>query len=103
MEGTPDRAAHHRPVPEAAAHVDGAVAPFAHKIRLTELDHTIAVAIATYMPEHAEAQQQAAADHRRFGIDTRDAALTGTADVHGTLDLADALDLEAAVADTPAS
>jgi hypothetical protein len=84
---------------EAAAHVDTAVAPFAHKIRLTALDHTIAAAIAAYMPEHAETHQQAAADHRHFGIDTRQTDLTGTADVHGTLDLADALDLEAAVAD----
>ena len=85
---------------EAAAHVDAAVAPFAHKIRPTALDHTIATAIALFMPEDAEARQQAASDHRRFDIDTRQTGLTGTAEVHGTLDLADALDLDTAVTAT---
>ena len=58
------------------------------------------------MPDEAEARQQAAADGRRFEIDPRHHELNGlcgTADVYGTLDLADALDLEAAVAGTAAT
>ena len=58
------------------------------------------------MPAEADARQQAAADGRHFEIDTRlhDLnGLSGTAEVHGTLDLADALDLEAAVAGTAAT
>ena len=89
---------------EAAAFVDAATAPFAHKTRPAELERTIATAIATFMPQEAEARRQAAADGRRFEIDTRGHHLNGlhgTADVYGTLDLADALDLEAAVADPP--
>ncbi len=88
---------------EAAAFVDAKTAPFAHQTRPAELDRTITTAIATFMPEEAEARQQAAADHRRFDIDTRQTALNGTADVYGTLDLADALDLEAALAQTAAT
>ena len=58
------------------------------------------------MPDEAEARRQAAADGRRFEIDPRHHelnGLSGTADVYGTLDLADALDLEAAVAGTAAT
>ena len=91
---------------EAAAFVDAGTAPFAHKTRPAELERTITTAIARYMPEEAEARQQAAADGRRFEIDPRHHelnGLSGTADVYGTLDLADALDLEAAVAGTAAT
>jgi hypothetical protein len=91
---------------EAAAYVDAKVAPFAHKIRPTALDRTITAAIATFMPDEAEKRQQAAADGRHFDIDTRGHALnglSGTAEVYGTLDLADALDLETAVAQTAAT
>ena len=91
---------------EAAAYVDKATAPFAHKTRPAELERTITTAIARYMPAEAEARRQAAADGRRFEIDPRHHdlnGLSGTADVYGTLDLADALDLEAAVAGTAAT
>ena len=91
---------------EAAAYVDKVTAPFAHKTRPAELERTITTAIARYMPDEAEARQQAAADGRRFEIDPRHHdlnGLCGTADVYGTLDLADALDLEAAVAGTAAT
>ncbi len=84
---------------EAAAYVDAKIASFAHKIRPTALDRVIEAAIARFMPEEAGAQRQSSADARRFDIDTRQTGLNGTATVYGTLDLADALDLEAAVAD----
>ena len=50
------------------------------------------------MPDEAEKRRRAAADGRRFDVDTRDTSLTGTASVWGELDVADALDLDAAVA-----
>ena len=49
------------------------------------------------MPEEAERRRRAAADGRRFDVETRDPSLAGTAQVWGELDLADALDLDAAV------
>ncbi len=76
------------------------VASCAHTIRTTALDRLIATAITQFMPAEAEARQQAAADGRHVDIDTRHHdlnGLSGTATLHGTLDLADALDLEAAV------
>ena len=50
------------------------------------------------MPEEVEQRRRAAADGRRFDVETRDPSLAGTAQVWGELDLADALDLDAAVA-----
>ncbi len=85
---------------EAAAYVDSQVWFRAHKIRPTALDRLIEVAIAQFMPAEANARQKAAADGRHFDVDTRTHGLAGTATVYGTLDLADALDLESAVAQT---
>ena len=107
VAGPADRATHHRPVPGGRrVRRRQVTAPFAHKTRPAELERTITTAIARYMPDEAEARQQAAADGRRFEIDPRHHelnGLSGTADVYGTLDLADALDLEAAVAGTAAT
>ena len=55
------------------------------------------------MPDEAEKRRRAAADGRRFDVDTRDTSLTGTASVWGELDVADALDLDAAVTAGPSS
>ncbi len=87
---------------EAAAYVDSKVWFSAHTINPAALDRLVATAIAQFMPAEAEARQQAAAETRHFDIDTRHHdlnGLSGTATVHGTLDLADALDLETAIAD----
>ena len=54
------------------------------------------------MPALAEEQRQAAADRRCFEVDTREVTLAGTTRVYGELDLADALDLDAAVANVAA-
>ena len=82
---------------EAAAFVDGHVAHVAHRIGPYQLDRLVEEAIARFMPDEAEKRRRAAADGRRFDIDTRDTSLTGTASVWGELDVADALDLDAAV------
>ena len=83
---------------EAVAYVDQHVAPVAHKIRVAGIDRTIATAIAAFMPEETERRRQAAADGRCFNVGKPESGLDGTADVWGTLDAADALDLDAAVA-----
>jgi hypothetical protein len=82
---------------DAASYVDAMVASVAHKIGPYQLDRLIEEAIARLMPDHAEARRRAAADGRRFDIHTRETTLSGTAAVSGELDLADALDLDAAL------
>ena len=83
--------------PEAAGFVDRHVAPVAHRVRLAQLDRLVEEAIARFMPEETERRRKAAADGRSFTIQTSQTTLQGTADVWGTLDVADALDLDAAV------
>ena len=78
--------------------MDGHVAHVAHRIGPFQLDRLVEEAIARFMPEQAERRRRAAADGRRFDVETRDPSLAGTAQVWGELDLADALDLDAAVA-----
>jgi len=82
---------------EAAAFVDAHVAHVAHKVRPAQLDRLIEEAIGRFMPAEAERRRQQAADGRSFTIDTRQPSLRGTSTVYGELDLADALDLDAAV------
>ena len=82
---------------QAAAFVDHKVAPFAHKIRLSQLDRTIQTAIDRFMPDEAETRRRSAADSRCFTIGQPKPGLAGTIDVWGTLDVADAMDLDLAV------
>ena len=84
--------------PEAAAFVDRHVAQVAHKIGPVQLDRLVEEAIATFMPELAEERRLAEADGRYFTIEPQQVSYNGTSTVHGELDLADALDLEQAVA-----
>ena len=84
---------------EAAAFVDARVAAFAHRLRVSELDRLVETAIAQFMPEEAERRRKAAADGRSFNVGKSRTGLDGNAEVWGTLDVADALDLDAAVAE----
>ena len=84
--------------PEAAAYVDLHVAHVAHKVGPAQLDRLVEEAIGRFMPEEAERRRRQAADGRSFTVDTRQPSLAGTSQVYGELDLADALDLDAAVA-----
>ena len=83
---------------EAAAFVDAQVWHVAHKIGPYQLDRLVEEAVNRFMPAMAEARRNAAADGRHFDLDTRDTSLNGTAHVSGELDVADALDLDSAVA-----
>jgi hypothetical protein len=84
--------------PEAAGYVDAQLAPFAHKTGPAQTLRLVETAIATFMPEFAAERRERAADQRYFTIDHDQVSFTGTSRVHGELDLADALDLEDAVA-----
>ena len=85
--------------PEAAAFVDAHVAHVAHKIGPAQLDRLIGEAKARSDPEALEAERLAAAEAGHFDIALAEVGVTGRVRVDGDLDLADALDLEAAVAD----
>ncbi|WP_447643143.1 DUF222 domain-containing protein [Nocardioides zeae] len=91
---------------EAAGFVDRHVAYVAGKATGAEVDRLVAEAAARFDPETTEAERAEADGGRHLTIDLNDLAfadpltgtLRGTVDVHGTLDLADALDLERTVA-----
>src|SRR3954462_5136382 len=82
---------------EAARFVDTHVAAFAHKIGHAGLQHLVGEAVPRFMPAEAEERRRAAAEHRHFDIHTNHTTAEGVVDVTGTLDLADALDRDAAV------
>ncbi|WP_028653263.1 HNH endonuclease signature motif containing protein [Nocardioides halotolerans] len=84
--------------PEAAAFVDAMVAPFAHKIGPAQLDRLIQEAMARFDPDALEAERLAAAEAGHFDIYLDQVGVDGRVRVDGDVDLADALDLEAAVA-----
>ncbi|HEY0888208.1 MAG TPA: HNH endonuclease signature motif containing protein [Nocardioides sp.] len=82
---------------EAAAWVDRQLAPVAHKIGPAQLDRTITEALTRFQPDRAEAEAQAARESRYVTVETRHITTTGCVQLHGTLDLADALDLDDAL------
>ncbi len=83
---------------EAAGFVDAQVAGFAHRIGPAALDRLVAEAVARFMPDQALADAAQAADRRHVSIHHDQVSFAGTTFVEGELDLADALDLEAALA-----
>ena len=87
----------HELSPDAAAHVDRHLAPVAHKVGATVVDRLIEEAIARFMPEVAEETRRLAADGRHFDVDHHQVSFAGTSLLHGEVDLADALDFDAAV------
>ena len=74
------------------------VAAFAHKIGPAQLGRLIEEAKARFDPEQTEAERHAAAEPRHFDLELADAGVAGTVRIDGEVDLADALDLEAAIA-----
>src|SRR5690242_8637717 len=84
--------------PAAAAFVDQHVAAVAHKIGPAQLDRLITEAQARFDPEKAEAERLAAAERRRLDVELHQISTAGTVHVEGDLDLADAIDLNDALA-----
>jgi 5-methylcytosine-specific restriction endonuclease McrA len=84
---------------EGAGFVDAQLADLAHSVSLPQLDRLIAEAKARYAPHLLEEEARRAADGRRFDLTLDDplSEFAGTAHVDGILDVADALDLAAAV------
>jgi hypothetical protein len=85
--------------PQAVAYVDRHLAPFAAGCSWAQIDRLIDEALTRDQPDEAEERRRRAADTRRFDIHLDSAGTEGTVAVDGTLDIADALDLEQAVAD----
>jgi hypothetical protein len=83
--------------PEAAAFVDAQVAPFAHRIGFTALERLVEEAKDRFMPEQAAADAERAADGRHVSFHHDQVSFNGTTRIEGELDLADALDLDAAL------
>jgi len=84
--------------PAAADFVDRHVAAVAHKIGPAQLERLIEEAKARFDPEALEAARIAAAESRHLDVDLHQVSTTGTVHVEGDLDLADAIDLNAALA-----
>lgn len=82
---------------EAASFVDRQIAPFAHQVRPVQVDRLVEAAIARFMPEEARRRRLDAAERRYLTIEHDQVSVDGTSLLHGELDLADALDLDAAV------
>ncbi|WP_310963663.1 HNH endonuclease signature motif containing protein [Nocardioides terrisoli] len=86
----------------AAGFVDAQVAPFASRMGVAAVDRLVAEAVGRFMPDLAAEQRQLAADGRRFDIDHQQVSFAGTSRVEAELDLADALDLDAAITELAA-
>ncbi len=84
----------------AAADVDQALAPAAGTCSWSQVDRLVEEALARHDPDQAEARRRRAADGRRFDVETDLVDTAGTVQIAGPSDLADALDLEAAVSRT---
>ncbi|WP_139977846.1 HNH endonuclease signature motif containing protein [Nocardioides litoris] len=85
--------------PAGAAEVDRALAPTAHSCTFAQVERTVASALAAHCPEEVERRRLAALEHRRFDVHLDHVrSIDGTVEVTGTLDLADAVDLDTAVA-----
>ncbi|MDF9714975.1 hypothetical protein INN71_13635 [Nocardioides sp. ChNu-153] len=86
---------------EAADFVDRNLAPVAHRATMPTVERLVAEAVARFDPENAELDRADADEARYFTIETTpvDTASpwSGVVPVHGTLDIADALDLDNAV------
>lgn len=95
--------------PEVAGWVDAQVAAHAHRIGPAQLERTVKEAAALFEPDLTAAIAEEAVDYRRCDVGTdpslflpsvgaeQGQAAGATAEVTATLDVADALDLEAAV------
>ncbi len=85
---------------EAVAFVDRQVAAVAGQVGPRQLDRLVDAAVLEFMPEEAERRRLESADCRHFTMrHPDDGHGGGLSYVEGTLDLVDALDLDAAISD----
>jgi len=84
--------------PEAASFVDAQVCEFVNRMSRGAVEKLVDEATARFMPALAKQQRDAAADQRCFDIDHAQVSFAGTSLIQGELDLADAIDLDTALA-----
>jgi hypothetical protein len=84
--------------PAAAAYVDRHLAHVAHGCSFAQIDRAVDDALRRYDPAEAEKRRRQAADARHFDVDLQQVSFDGTVHVDADLDLADALDLNDAIA-----
>ena len=82
---------------EAAAFVDQHLAGVAHAVGYAQLERLIEEARVRFDPEAAEALRLERAVSRHVTLDTGQVSFDGHVDLHATLDLADAMDLDDAL------
>ena len=82
--------------------MDRRLAAVAHRVGVVQTERLCQEALDQFDPQEAEARRVAAAEARHVDVPTRDAGRTGTVEVSASVDLADALDLETAVAQAAA-
>jgi len=82
-----------------ALFVDEQVVAVAGRIGPAQLQRLAEAALIRFDPEAAESRRAERAEERHFTVESGQVSYDGHVDVHGSLDLADALDLDAAVAD----
>ena len=102
VAGRPDRRPHPAAPDGGCRHVDRHLAPVAHKVGIVQTETLCQEALDRFDPHEAEARRLAAAEARHVDVPTRDAGRTGTVEVTASVDTADALDLETAVAQAAA-
>ncbi|MDO9455368.1 HNH endonuclease signature motif containing protein, partial [Nocardioides sp.] len=83
--------------PDGAIAVDQALAPFLHTCSFAQIDRAVDAARDEHDPLEAERRRQAAAEGRHADVYLDGVSTAGTVEVSATLDLADAVDLEAAL------
>jgi hypothetical protein len=82
---------------EAASFVDRHISATAHKVRPAQLERLVDEAVGRFMPDEVERIAAESWDKRHVTIHDQLVSFTGTMTVEAELDIADALDLEAAV------
>ena len=82
---------------DAAAYVDAQLVAFAHKVGPAQLDRLVEQAIARFMPEQAAENAERAAEDTARHLPPPPGLPDGTTWMQAQLDLADALDLDAAI------
>ena len=82
---------------EGAVFVDRQLVASVDKVGWAAIGRLVDRAKVTFDPEGAEKDRRNAADARRFDVHTREANHEGVVHVDGALDLADAMDLDAAI------
>ncbi|HWM72235.1 MAG TPA: HNH endonuclease signature motif containing protein, partial [Nocardioides sp.] len=85
-----------------AAHVDRRLAAVAHKVGVIFTEKLCQEALDAFDPAQAEERREAAAENRRVDVHLDQTGRHGTVDIAGSADTADALDLEAALAQAAA-